>query len=180
MISVALVRYDLLGRGTIESVVMSPLFVPVLLTGLAILITASTMGWVSQGVRMFAGHLVITLPYVVRTVMASLVGFDMNQELAARSLGASPLRALACGGRVTECGCPTVGPRLRGAVIAYREWQNFGGWGNAALCADAACNRLPKSAGNPRLRRYPGSQESTLAGFPDLEDDEHAATGDHR
>lgn len=104
--SVALVRYRLFGRRTFESLVMSPLFVPLILTGLAILITTATLGGVSHGRRLFIGHVAVTLPYVIRTVMASLTTFDMNQELAARDLGASPFRAFRL---VT---LPQIGPGL--------------------------------------------------------------------
>jgi putative spermidine/putrescine transport system permease protein len=93
MAAVALVRYRLFGRRTLDSVLMSPLFVPIILTGLAILITTVAIGGVDPGRRLFAGHVVVTLPYVIRSLIASLGSFDMNQELAARDLGATPLRA---------------------------------------------------------------------------------------
>jgi len=40
------------------------------------------------------GHIVITLPYITRTVHASLALFDMRLLEAARTLGLSPARAV--------------------------------------------------------------------------------------
>jgi putative spermidine/putrescine transport system permease protein len=39
------------------------------------------------------GHIVVTTPYVIRTVTATLTHFDMALEEAAQSLGAHPVRA---------------------------------------------------------------------------------------
>lgn len=106
MVSVALTRFQLFGRRSFEAVVMSPLLVPVILTGLAILIVSSSFGGISHFQRLFVGHVVVILPYVVRTVTASLAAFDLNQELAARNLGASPLKAF------TLITLPQIGPGL--------------------------------------------------------------------
>ena len=54
------------------------------------------------------GHLVITVPYVIRLVSASLAGFDRSLELAAMNLGASPWQAFR---RVTV-------PLVRPGIVA--------------------------------------------------------------
>jgi putative spermidine/putrescine transport system permease protein len=122
MVAVSLVRYRLIGRRTLESVVMSPLFVPVILTGLAILIVSAQVGGVGHSSRLFLGHVVVTLPYVVRTIVASLASFDINQELAARDLGATPLKAFRL---VT---LPQIGPGLfaAGMFAAIVSIDNVG------------------------------------------------------
>jgi putative spermidine/putrescine transport system permease protein len=72
------------------------------------------MGWGNEAFRLYVAHSALTLPYVVRVVTASLTGFDINQELAARNLGAHPLEAFA---RVT---LPQIGPGLvAGGVFAF-------------------------------------------------------------
>ena len=91
--ALATVRYRFPLREAVRLTVTSPLFIPMVMSGLAILMFFSTLGWNSQPGRLFVGHCALTLPYVVRAVSASLTGFDMNQELAARNLGASPLKA---------------------------------------------------------------------------------------
>ncbi len=91
--AVATVRYRFAAREVLRLAVTSPLFVPMVLSGLAILIFASAHGIHSQATRLYVAHTALTLPYVFRTVSSSLTGFDPNQELAAKNLGASPFRA---------------------------------------------------------------------------------------
>ncbi len=42
---------------------------------------------------LLVGHVLVTCPFVIAAVTASLVGFDLSLEEAARSLGAPPLTA---------------------------------------------------------------------------------------
>jgi len=73
---------------------MSPLFVPMILSGLAILVAYTHVGWTHQASRLLAAHTALTLPYALRTLSASLQAFDRRQELAARNLGASRWQTL--------------------------------------------------------------------------------------
>ena len=92
----------------------APLLVPMVMSGLALLAFSATTGWQNQALRNYVGHAAITLPYVFRTVSASLSGFDPNQELAARNLGASPFKAFML---VT---LPQLGPGVAaGALFAF-------------------------------------------------------------
>ena len=60
---------------------------------IAILLAFSAAGWRDPMSRLLLAHVVITLPYMVRTVMASLARLDPLAEEAAMTLGASRLRA---------------------------------------------------------------------------------------
>jgi len=112
--ALAVVRYRFPLRTTVRIVATSPLFIPMTMSGLAILIVASTIRWSNQESRIYVAHCALTLPYVFRTVSASLSGFDVNQELAARNLGASPLKAFML---VT---LPQIRPGiLAGAIFAF-------------------------------------------------------------
>jgi len=91
--SLAIVRYRFPGREAVRLTVTSPLFVPMVMSGLAVLMFFSALGLGTPASRLYFGHAALTLPYVVRSVSASLTGFDLNQELAARNLGATPLAA---------------------------------------------------------------------------------------
>lgn len=93
MAAVASVRYDFVLLQPLRLFATAPLIVPMVMGGLAILVFSSQLGFQNQVVRNFVAHSALTLPYVFRTVTASLAGFDRNQELAAQNLGASPLRA---------------------------------------------------------------------------------------
>jgi putative spermidine/putrescine transport system permease protein len=54
--------------------------------------------YIKTGIPSFSGivigHIVITLPYVIRSVLASLQNFDISVENAAVSLGATPFQAV--------------------------------------------------------------------------------------
>jgi putative spermidine/putrescine transport system permease protein len=70
---------------------ISPLPVPAILTGIALLIFFyATDISTNSFVNLVIGHTVVTIPYVFLTVSTVLVGFNRSLEEAARSLGAGP------------------------------------------------------------------------------------------
>ena len=78
-------------RTQIRFIITSPVFVPTILLGLAILVFFASFGWTAPSARLYVAHTVLTLPYAIRTVGAALVGIDVNQQFAAQNLGATPL-----------------------------------------------------------------------------------------
>ncbi len=91
--AVALVRGRFRARDGLNAFVMSPLLLPQILTGVAMLQFFTMLGWAQTYWALLVGHVVVTAPYVIRTASATLYHFDPALEEAARSLGASPLRA---------------------------------------------------------------------------------------
>jgi putative spermidine/putrescine transport system permease protein len=91
--STALVRGRFQGRNLLNAYVTSPLLLPQLLTGVALLQFFTLVGLAQSYWGLLIGHVVVTTPYVVRTVSATLHHFDLALEEAAQSLGASPMRA---------------------------------------------------------------------------------------
>ncbi len=92
MAAFALVRGRFPGRDTISTIVMSPLTLPGVVTGIAML---QFYTWIAIGPslgRLVLGHTIITIPYVLRSVSAVLYGFPLSLEDAAMNLGASRLR----------------------------------------------------------------------------------------
>lgn len=87
-----LARYTFRGRLVILGIFMSPLLIPHIFSALAILTTFSSWRWTDQPSRLFVAHTILVLPYVIRTLSASLLAFNIERELAAQSLGASRLR----------------------------------------------------------------------------------------
>lgn len=75
---------------TLRTGLMTPLFVPMVLSGLAILSVYADLGWSDRASRLLVAHTVLTLPYAVRTLGASIAALDPSQALAARNLGAGP------------------------------------------------------------------------------------------
>jgi putative spermidine/putrescine transport system permease protein len=87
--SYALVRRIVPGRAVISSLVMSPLVFPGIVIGVALLQFYSALGLAGTFAGLVLAHVVITVPYVVRTTLASLHGLDAELEDAACTLGAT-------------------------------------------------------------------------------------------
>lgn len=94
MAAFALDRFRFLGRDTISTFLMMPLIVPGVVLGFALLLFLSAIGIENGLVRLLVGHCLLTIPYVVRTVLSSMVGLRKNYVEAALGLGATPIRAL--------------------------------------------------------------------------------------
>jgi putative spermidine/putrescine transport system permease protein len=90
----ALDHYQFRFKGLIEGVLLSPLFVPHFTVGLGFLILAAQIGLVSSYALVVVCHVVLVLPFVLRSVYVSLRNLDRRLELAAASLGAPPRRVL--------------------------------------------------------------------------------------
>jgi putative spermidine/putrescine transport system permease protein len=88
----ALVRGRFFGLAAIKGFLLSPLIFPALVTGLALLQVLTTLGSQDARLNLLIGHVVVTSPYVIRTVVTSLQLVDENLEDAARTLGANRLQ----------------------------------------------------------------------------------------
>ncbi|MBL0931856.1 MAG: ABC transporter permease [Alphaproteobacteria bacterium] len=94
MAATALARGRFPGRDAIATFVVSPLMMPGLVVGVAMLQFLRELGLRDAYTSLLIAHIVITMPYVMRTVMASLSLFDFSLIDAARTLGCSYPRAL--------------------------------------------------------------------------------------
>lgn len=98
--ALALTRGALPGREVFLAILLSPLSLPGLVLGLGVLtsvaVVANTTGMQVAGTLwpLTAAHLLITIPWVVRSVAASLESTDPALEDQARSLGAGPFATL--------------------------------------------------------------------------------------
>ncbi len=90
--ALGIVRYRFPGREVVSSFLLSPLMVPTVVSGVALLYFFSRIGLASTLAGVIVAHVVVTMPYVIRTVGASLAGFDRSLELAAMTLGANRLQ----------------------------------------------------------------------------------------
>jgi putative spermidine/putrescine transport system permease protein len=95
MAAVFLTRSRWRGIGAVRGLFMSPIILPGLVLGLALYVfyVASGIGLARTFGGLLVGHVLVTTPFVLATVSASLVGFDISLEEAARSLGAGPWAA---------------------------------------------------------------------------------------
>ncbi|MCL6639948.1 MAG: ABC transporter permease [Candidatus Rokubacteria bacterium] len=112
--ALALARGRLPGARLLTVAFLSPLMLPAILTGLGlfqlfVLLDAGRPLW-----GLVAGHVLVTIPYVIRTTLAVLANFDRSLEEAARNLGATPARTFF------EVTLPLIRPGvLAGAIFAF-------------------------------------------------------------
>ena len=112
--AIALVRGRFPGRESIATFLVSPLMLPGLVVGIAMLQGFKALGLREAYSSLLVAHVVITLPYVVRTVLAALSLFDFSLIDAARTLGCSYPRAL------TRVLVPALGPAfLTSGMFAF-------------------------------------------------------------
>ncbi|WP_354259790.1 ABC transporter permease [Bradyrhizobium sp. F1.13.3] len=90
----AIERHKFSGRELIRGFVLSPLLIPAVVLGLGLMQLQVLMGISQTFVGLVIGHVVVTLPFVVRTLSASMVLFDQDLEQAAMSLRAKPMKVL--------------------------------------------------------------------------------------
>jgi sulfate transport system permease protein len=104
LIAFALVRFHFPGRGVLNAIVDLPLAVPTLVTGVMLLVlygpstplgralTGTPLQVVGAKFGILLALLVVTLPFVVRTVQPVLQELDIAEEEAAATLGARAWR----------------------------------------------------------------------------------------
>lgn len=110
----ALARYRSPWRDLVQSTLMSPLVVPAVVFAIGLLQLLSLLGFSRTLLGLVLGHVIITLPYVVRNMTAAFVLFDPALEQAARNLRANPWQVVR---RVT---LPVLLPSvLSSAVFAF-------------------------------------------------------------
>jgi putative spermidine/putrescine transport system permease protein len=132
----AVTRHQFPGRGIAVAALLSPLIFPVLITGVALLQLFSRIGSNSTPLNMLIAHVLVTTPYVVRTVAASLTLADLTLEDAARTLGAGSWRVFR---RIT---IPQIAPGVAaGALFAFMV--SFDNFPISLWLADAQHNPIP-------------------------------------
>jgi putative spermidine/putrescine transport system permease protein len=92
--SIALVRGRFRGHEAVSTFLVSPLMLPGLVIGIAMLQAFRDLGLRGAWASLLVAHVVIAMPYVVRTVLGALSLFDFSLIDAARTLGCSYLQAL--------------------------------------------------------------------------------------
>lgn len=104
----ALERLDPPGANVVRAIVTSPLVVPGIVVGLALLRFFVIPLGIGVRPALLASHAALLVPYTVRVVAASLRNLRVDIEEAAILLGASPLQAFF----------QVVAPNIRNGVVA--------------------------------------------------------------
>jgi spermidine/putrescine transport system permease protein len=87
--SIALTRRFFRGKPVVSALLLSPLVIPYLVFGIALLLLFHTIG-ISRGVpTVVIGHIVITLPYTILVLVPRLEQIEESLEEAAYDLGAN-------------------------------------------------------------------------------------------
>ena len=85
-----LARHRFYGRGLFEYAVLSPLIVPGVVVGFALLNVSVLIESQDNGlVNLIIGHAMVTTPFTLRSVWSSMAGTEISLEEAAQSLGAT-------------------------------------------------------------------------------------------
>jgi len=89
MAAIAVVRGSFPGREAIATFLVSPLMLPGLVIGIAMLQSFRVLGLRDPLTALLLAHVIIVLPFVMRTLTAGLSLFDFGLIDAARTLGLS-------------------------------------------------------------------------------------------
>jgi len=73
----------------VSIVLITPIIVPVVLIAIAVFYVYAKIGLVNSLTGIVLAHTVLAIPLVIMVVTSALKSYDMNQEMVARSLGAS-------------------------------------------------------------------------------------------
>ena len=79
-------------KALIMSILISPMIVPLIITAAGMFFFYAKINLVYTFTGIILAHIALSTPFVVITVTATLVGFDMNMVKASQSLGARPVR----------------------------------------------------------------------------------------
>ena len=73
------------------AVLISPMIVPLIISGVAIFFFMAKAGLAATHLGIILAHIILGTPFVVITVTATLSGFDHSVTRAAASLGSNPV-----------------------------------------------------------------------------------------
>lgn len=134
--AITLVRGRFPGKAAIQTVLMAPLFVPGVVISLALLVISTAIGFRNGDIRLVGAHVLVVMPFLLRTLIAGLSRADIMLEEAARTLGASRSKSFLL---VTL-------PGVRGALIAGMLFAFVISFDNVSVSlflASARSNTLP-------------------------------------
>lgn len=89
----AIDRTQFRGKEALTAFFLSPLVVPPVVTGFALLLFLSKLGLIDGFARLLCGHVIITVPYTLRATLAAMSEIDGTYTEAAMILGATERRA---------------------------------------------------------------------------------------
>ena len=77
-------------KGLIMAILISPMIIPLIISGVAIFFFMAKVGLAATHTGIILAHIILGTPFVVITVTATLSGFDHSITRASASLGSTP------------------------------------------------------------------------------------------
>ena len=121
--SIAIARHHFPGRAAVNALFLSPLLLPYVVLGAALLQYGALIGLVRSFPALLVGHVVIVTPFVLRSVLPQFTEGQRALEEAAMDLGASP--------SVTFCLITL--PQIRSGLISGSLLAFVSSWINVEL-----------------------------------------------
>lgn len=78
---------------SLQIVMLMPMMVPIIIVAIGVFFIYARTGLLATRTGLVLADVMLSLPYVIIAVLAGLRGFDMTQEMVARSLGMNRLRS---------------------------------------------------------------------------------------
>lgn len=91
LIAEGLNKSNFKGKSIITELFMMPMLVPGIIVGISLFKFESELKISGTITGLIIAHTVLAVPFVVRTILASLAGLNPNYELAAQNLGANKM-----------------------------------------------------------------------------------------
>jgi len=93
-LAVAVKRMEFPGKNALQAILLSPLVIPHFTLGLGLLILVAQLDLERGYAVVILCHIMLVLPFVLRSVYVSMENLDARLEQSAASLGASPWQVL--------------------------------------------------------------------------------------
>lgn len=122
-VALAIARYSFPGKATLASLMMSPLLLPHIVLGAALLQYCVQIGLARTFLSLLVGHIVIVTPFVIRAVLPLLTTEQRALEEASMDLGA---------GRFETFRLVTL-PLVRGGVASGALFAFISSWINVEM-----------------------------------------------
>jgi ABC-type spermidine/putrescine transport system permease subunit II len=91
-VAFVLMRQQMPGKGIMFAGILAPMILPHIIIAIALFYLYAQVGLVGTMIGLVLGHTVISVPFVVVTIMAVLKNYDERLDQAAWSLGANQLK----------------------------------------------------------------------------------------
>jgi putative spermidine/putrescine transport system permease protein len=134
--ALAIARYQFPGRQLLSATLMSPLILPHIVLGAALLQYGALIGLTRNFGALLVGHIVIVMPFILRAVLPQLTASQERLEEASADLGAGP---------VTTFFLITL-PQIRSGIVSGAIFAFIGSWINVELSifnTTAELNTIP-------------------------------------